>query len=180
MLDVKFINVITNCTSTMRCYLCNATSKQFNDLDNIMARPIIEEHLQYGISSLHAWIRFLGCCLSVAYRLEVEKWQIREDEPLTKSKVENRKKKIQEDFRVKMSLIVDQPKQAYGSSNDGNTARRFFQKAEDTAAITGLNLELLKRLHNILQVLSCGYEIDVDIFEEYSLQTARLSVSVYP
>ena len=158
MLDVKIINVLTDTTSAMRCYLCGATSKEFNNLDNIMMRPIIEEFLQYGISSLHAWIRFLECCSSVAYRLDVKKWQIRENDTDTYSKCEKRKQKIQEDFRVKMSLIVDQPKQTHGSSNDGNTARRFFQNAEVSASITGLDVVLLKRLHNILQVLSCGFD----------------------
>lgn len=42
-----------------------------------------------------------------------------------------------------MGLIVDKPKPVYGSTNDGNTARRFFQNPELSAKITGIVKELI-------------------------------------
>jgi hypothetical protein len=36
------------------------------------------------------------------------------------------KLRIQTEFRKKLGLIIDVPKQNSGNSNDGNTARRFF------------------------------------------------------
>ena len=41
-----------------------------------------------------------------------------------------------------MGLIVDKPKPGYGSTNDGNTARRFFQNPDLSAKITGINKQL--------------------------------------
>jgi hypothetical protein len=54
----------------MRCYLCKATSK---DIDKMVQQPIIEEHLDFGISSLHAWIRMMECCLHPSYKLDLQK-----------------------------------------------------------------------------------------------------------
>lgn len=56
-------------------------------------------------------------------------------------------KKIQEAFKLKLGLIVDKPKPGYGSSNDGNTARRFFQNAY------GVDKDLIERLGTILATI---------------------------
>lgn len=42
-------------------------------------------------------------------------------------------------FYEEMGLVVDLPKQSGGNSNDGNTARKFFDNAEKVASITGLH-----------------------------------------
>ena len=56
----------------------------------ILERPILKENLEFGISWLHAWIRFFECCLHLSYRIEIKKWQIRgKDE---KAEFEIRKK----------------------------------------------------------------------------------------
>lgn len=45
-----------------------------------------------------------------------------------KIKMKLRKEEVQRHFKTEMGLIVDNPKQGgSGSSNDGNTARRFFR-----------------------------------------------------
>ncbi|KAK4872369.1 hypothetical protein RN001_014398 [Aquatica leii] len=134
-------------------------------------------NLQFGISSLHAWIRFFECLLHISYRLDVKKWQSRGED---KVKVESRKKNVQKGFRQKLGLLVDMPKQGYGSTNDGNTARRFFENAEISAGITALDLSLIKRIHVMLQVLSCGFDIDIPMYEAYCIETARLYAQLYP
>jgi hypothetical protein len=48
--------------------------------------------------------------------------------------------------RQQLGLIVDQPKPGFGISNDGNTARSFF---EDDSVSTLI----------LLQVISSGYAI---------------------
>lgn len=74
------------------------------------------------------------------------------------------KKNIQKGFRQQLGLLVDQPKQEYGNTNDGNTARRFFENSMISASITGVDETLI---HVILQVITCGFEIDVPKYEEY-------------
>lgn len=107
MIDGKVCNAATHTKSTMRCYICGATSLQFNDLEK--ERPCKKENLEFGLSLLHARIRFFESILHVAYRLPVKKWNVR----LTieeKQAVENKKKEIQDKFREKLGLLVDIPK----------------------------------------------------------------------
>jgi len=88
-------------------------------------------------------------------------------------------RRIQEQFRSETGLLIDIVKQGHGTTNDGNTARRFFSDPEKAANITGLKKELIERCATILRVLSCGYEIDVDAFRKFCLETARSYVAEY-
>lgn len=97
-----------------------------------------------------------------------------------KESVKERKKNIQVGFRTSLGLIIDQPKQGFGSCNDGNTARRFFENSEMSASITGINIEVIERFHIILQAISSGFEIDVPQFHEYRIDTARRFVALSP
>lgn len=90
------------------------------------------------------------------------------------------KQKVQFAFKQQLHLTVDMPKAGgAGSSNDGNTARAFFQNSEIAAQITGLDKELIDRFHVILQAISCGFEIDIEAYEKYALKTARKYVELY-
>ena len=55
----------------------------------------------------------------------MKKWQIRKQDL---EKVQQRKHTIEGKFRKEMGLLVDVPKPGgSGTTNDGNTARRFFR-----------------------------------------------------
>ncbi|KAG5862633.1 hypothetical protein JTB14_004501 [Gonioctena quinquepunctata] len=73
-----------------------------------------------------------------------KKWQT------DKQSIESRKKTIQK-VSVNNWDFDWQPKQGYGSTNDGNTARRFFRNSDVSASITGLDEGIIKRFHVILQ-----------------------------
>ncbi|XP_025406345.1 uncharacterized protein LOC112680462, partial [Sipha flava] len=90
------------------------------------------------------------------------------------------KKYIQDRFRTETGLLIDVVLQGKGTTNDGNTARRFFKNAELTSAITNVDLQLIKRFGVILKTMSSGYEINLEKFEAYTLETAELYVSLYP
>lgn len=85
--------------------------------------------------------------------------------------MKNRKIKIQNEFRERLGLLVDFPKQGFGSSNDGNTARRFFKNFDISAEITGIDKNLIIRFHIILQCLSSGYNINFIKFGNYCWET---------
>lgn len=55
----------------------------------------------------------------------------------------------------------------------------FFEDSTTSASITGVNEDLIKRFHVILQTLSSGYEIDIIRFQDYAVQTAR-DLKLYP
>lgn len=77
-----------------------------------------------------------------------------------------------------MGLTVDQPKPGFSSSNDGNTARRFFQNSSKSCKITGVDINMINRFHVILQVISSSHDINVHKFKKYTLDTARLLVKL--
>lgn len=49
-----------------------------------------------------------------------------------KSKLEMKKKHLQQQFRQKMGLLVVVPKPYFGSTNGRNTAQNFFDLYEDS------------------------------------------------
>lgn len=176
MVDGKVCNALTGTKSSQRCYICGATPKLMNAINPLVSHDI-KENYDFGISPLHAWIRSLECFIHISYRLIIKKWAITTDEH--KEEIKNRKMEIQKKFKDEMGLIIDRPKPGFGTSNDGNTARRFFKNHEKSATITGLDDELLKRFYIILTTLSSGYEINVDKFESYVQDTRTLYLSTY-
>lgn len=79
-----------------------------------------------------------------------------------------------------MGLLVDCPKQGYGSTNDGNTTRRFFENHDLSSSITGIDAEIIKSFKVVLQTISSGYYINIEKFEAYTKKTAKLFVNKYP
>lgn len=127
-IDGKFCSTLSY-KFVQKCHICAATPKMMNDLDEVRRRPFNERLLAFGLSSLHAWIKYFECLTHISYRLDIKTWQIQQ---ANKAVVEIRKKEIQRRFREEMSVVVDIRKQGYGSANDGNTARIFFSKSADS------------------------------------------------
>lgn len=122
-----------------------------NKLDSIYERPDVIEFYKYGLSTLHAWLRFLECVLNISYNMSFKKWSVRNDEhKILRNK---RKEQIQTEFLEETGMLIDFVKQGNGTTNDGNTARRFFRNFDLSAQITGFDAGLLKRFYVILQVL---------------------------
>jgi len=177
MIDTKVCNSLSETTSAMRCYLCNCTSKNFNDIDKMLSQEIITDRLKFGLSSLHCWIRCFEFLLHLSYKLDTLKWQARSK--IEKELVEKRKRNIQAAFKTELGLNVDKPKAGCGTSNDGNTARCFFEKYQKSAQITGIDQDIIHGFYIILQAISCGYDINVDNFRKYAVELARKIVKSF-
>lgn len=175
MVDGKVCNALGD-TSTMKCYICRASISQMNEIKTLKKHVVQPEMYRFGLSVLHAYIRFFECILHISYRLELKTWKVPKSH---KDKVEERKKLIQTKFRQQMGLIVDVPKQGFGTSNDGNTARRFFQNTDLAAEITGVDKGLIRRFGVILQALNSKYAIKYEEFNKYCLETAEKYVQLY-
>jgi len=78
-----------------------------------------------------------------------------------------------------LHLIADKPKQGLGSSNDGNTARRFFENTPVSAKMLGVDENIIKRFHIILQVLSNEFAVNVTEFKLYCLERVETFASLY-
>jgi hypothetical protein len=115
---------------------------KYNNLS--IKKEVTPEALQFGLSILHARIRLFESMLHVAYKLPVQKWQLRSEDE--KAIVKHGKLEIKE-FRTKMGLLVDVPKSGCGNTNYGNTSRRFFAYPELAGAITALMFQSDSRSH---------------------------------
>lgn len=177
MLDGKTINILTDTSSSQACNIYKATPKMLNDLEKQKNIVCNEEAYKFGISKLHAHLKCYEYLLHIAYKLELQQWQARGEN--AKEKVKERKSKIVTEFYKIMGLVVDQPKQGGGNSNDGNTARKFFKDPSIVSQITGINKELIERFSNILSIISCGHCIKEDIFKTYCFETAQMAISLY-
>lgn len=177
MIDGKVCTAISNEKSCATCPLCGAKPTEMNDIDKVLNKDVRENVYNFGISNLHAKIRCMEFLLHVSYNLTFKKWSVRN--PVFKEQRESTKRKIQEEFKRKLGLLVDIVKHGSGLTHDGNTARRFFSEIDITAEITGLNKELIKRFAIILQTISCGEAIDAKKFGKYAIETAKLFVHHY-
>lgn len=76
-------------------------------------------------------------------------------------------------------MLVDVPKGGYGNTNDGNTSRRFFGDVNVATAITGIDIEVILRFKIILEVISSGFDINVEKFGTYIMVTVKRYVELY-
>lgn len=76
-----------------------------NNLDQMHTFQINEDNFKYGLSTLHAWIKFLECILHIAYKLE--------SAPTTKRTtaqqilISEKKKEIQSHLWEELGIKVD-------------------------------------------------------------------------
>lgn len=176
MIDGKTFGVIAGSSSQI-CGICKASPKMMNDLHILKHRSSDENMYEYGLSTLHCWIRFFECILHIAYRIPIKKWQIRGAD---KDIANQTKSNIQEKLRMQMHLLVDVAKPGSGNTNTGNTARRFFENPYLASLITGVNEQLINNFSVILRTLACGYNINVEKFREYTMHTAAMFIELYP
>lgn len=115
--------------------------------------------------------------LKIAYDLSF-KGKIN-DHPDNRENRAKEKLRIQNEFKLKTGLIIDVPKQGFGNTNDGNTARRFFQDPVLTAEITKVDYELIKRFKIILIALSTCKTVNPDKFQKYANDTANIYIEKY-
>lgn len=177
MVDGKVAQVLTDTSSGAVCTICGAKPTEMNNLEKVRNKPVDESAYQYGLSTLHSWIRFMELILHVSYNLSFEKWSATTAE--NKESKKQKKLYIQRRFREELGLNIDKPKQGTGNTNDGNTARRFFQNYQCTAEITGVDEDLIKRFYILLQVMSSGKNINATEFGRYAYDTAQLFVTKY-
>lgn len=177
MIDGKACNALTNTNSAQKCNMCGATPADMNKIDEVLKREINKSVCDFGLSTLHAYIRFFEWLYHVSIRLDTKSWQKRKD---VKERINAREEHIKNRFHSEMGLRVGIIIQGKGTTHDGNTARRFFENPSKSADITGINNLIISRCAVILKTLSCGYAVNVSAFKNYALDTAHLYVKEYP
>lgn len=136
MADGKLVSILTG-IGAQNCHACLATPSMMNKIDAIIARPVQFTEFTTFLSVLHAWIRSLELCLNVAYRLTIKRAYTQYTKK-QKNDMEKQKAEIKKNLKDGLGIKVGTVKPGgHGNTNDGNLARKFFQKPETTAALTG-------------------------------------------
>ena len=165
---------------TLRCFLCNATSSVFNDLDTLATKfPTKEENLVYGsVCDLYAWMRAFDAINSLSDKLIAKKWRPGKDQ---KDTVESRKNIRNAAYKDQMNLLVDAARSGgVGNSNTGNTARRAFQDEATFAQITGVDQGLIHDIHTLLIGINVDIPLNLEKFRAKGYATAKKWVELYP
>ncbi|GBP65579.1 hypothetical protein EVAR_87555_1 [Eumeta japonica] len=139
MIDGKTFGVVTE-TGVQVCGVCKATPKVMNDLEAVAKLVPDISKFEYGLSTLHAYIRVFECILHIAYRQKIKKWRV--SKPAEKLIVKQTKMEIVKKIKEQMFLSVDIPKPGHGTTNDGNTASLFFEQYSLASSVTGIDEEL--------------------------------------
>lgn len=77
-----------------------------------------------------------------------------------------------------MGINVDKLAQGAGTTNCGNTARRFFEAYELVFQITGVDRESISRLRVLFTALNSDLDINSDKYNGYAIAIAQLSVKI--
>lgn len=163
--------------------MCRMTATDFNNLELVYSKPPPKsESLQYGLSPLHAWIRVFEFLLHIGYKNDpaVRQWRIAKSSEAARI-TECRKKRIQDEIRQKIGLLVDVVRPNAGTTNDGNTARTAFSdKYRSTfAEILGVEQWLVDDFQIVLVALSCGLPIDTEKYAIFCRNLATKYVNTY-
>lgn len=84
-----------------------------------------------------------------------------------------------QNLKTLMHIHPDCPKHNYGSTSDGNSARRFFADPRTASKATGVDEIIIRRFAVILFSLSSGREINTEEFQQYCTTTCLLYEDKY-
>ncbi|KAE8751247.1 hypothetical protein FOCC_FOCC002075 [Frankliniella occidentalis] len=76
-----------------------------------------------------------------------------------------------------MGLHLDMPKQGSGNTNDGNSARRFFENPELTSTILHIDSLPVERFSVLQCVINSEFFTDVKKLEQYCTETCNIYVN---
>ena len=154
--------------------------KDYSVRRGLTEKPLTEHDVCQDFSVLHSYIRFLAFILNLIYRFnaDVLLWgpgKLQTDPQ--KDWLKNSEATIKENAKLNLGLKLDQPNQNIGGTSDtGNTAKRFFSFKSRSIVISLLKCSdaqkaaterFLQRASIILRIVSCGRKIDVESFAKY-------------
>ena len=104
--------------------------------------------------------------------MRLKRWMVKGIE--NKKIYKEEKKRICMELKNELGLNVDCPAQGSGTTNNGNTARRFFANVEKVSRITQVDARLIHQLSVMLCSLNSGYDKNSTKYVEYAKKTASL------
>ena len=172
MYDGKSVVAITrNLTGkaigTQSCQLCFKLPTQFHHASPNEASDNIDSRLtKLGISCLHMWIRCMEYLFNISIRRHID-----HKVTMTSAEFKIEKERLQLMFKERMQLEIFKVKHGAGNTNDGNTARQFFNN-DETARILNIPLEVLHLFRDLITMLNNPHVLIDE--EEYAKKAEQL------
>ena len=108
-------------------------------------------------------LNFFEITILISNLLDFKQHQCRG--PRNKLKRALRKRQIQRAFRAKLHIRIDMPRDSgHGTTNDGNTARKFFENPKIVSKILNVPEDLVRGIAKIWTTLKSGHMIDPEDF----------------
>lgn len=166
--DGKVASIGSDCTSFKTCYICGCPSTYLNFYDawkhhvDFNYKP---QSLKFGLHPLHLKLNTFRYMFNLSTRLHLDrsKSQARgKDAEIAKE----RKKALQQKFREKLQLRVEEVRADGGTSTDGNTVNRAFENPETLAEILELDIHLVTNLVMLIRAISSHFPINLEEFKD--------------
>ena len=144
------------------CHACLLSQNDF--AENCFSQlEIPASILNLGIAPLHILLRSMEFCFYLAITLKVGKCTQKSPEFLAQ------KKEFKQKFREELNLRLFEVDKDFGSSNVGNSCRKFFKEAEKTSEILDLPVEIIEAFHGLNTIISTTHELsNLSEFKELS------------
>ena len=175
MCDMKVLNAIIDNPRQSLCPICFATPDQVNDLDRDFL-PLCDHALsELCISILHFAIRVFEHLIKVGARIQAKVFEFPAYGAEKQGKIALAKDRIIKQFKEELDMDIFQVRPGGGTSNTGNVARDALKQHEFMARVTGLSVELIRRLDHIRISLASTDKLIKDDF----VQFCRTAKEVY-
>ena len=156
-------------------------SGDYNDRQGLTSQPLTHQDVVTDFSVLHSLIRSLYFFEQLAYRInaEVYKWGEKQSDA-DKAALNLAKEEFKQKCPTVLEMQLDMPNPKGGSTDTGNTARKFFSnKSRDKVMrlVQGFNVEqkcyrkLLQNFNIILKVIGSDRLVDVDALADLCQET---------
>ena len=157
MIDGKVCNAITETKSTRNCNVCKIGPKGIN---SSIVPPIVH-HFEFGLPILHSKVNIMNNILNISYRLPFRSQILTVAQ---KSELKVRENVVKEKLKMELGQLIGFVRQGVGSSSTGNRAKAFFHNFETVSNITGIDLEFLRDISQLLHMLSSHEHTNIDDF----------------
>ena len=139
--EPKKAGIATTC-----CHLCLKHMNHFTK--TFFHEPVTLDTLKYGIAPLHTVMNTFQNLFKAGCKKRAE------EEGCSYKEMEV---KLQKLFLEEIGIRVFVPEVGGGNSNTGNVGRRFFQNAEISASILHIDVNIIKNVKELLDIISSGY-----------------------
>ena len=177
MVNGKVISALTG-VPAQNCHICGAKPSSMNIIKSEYNITNIE-NLNYGLTTMHAWMKCMEHILHVSDYLKWKKPTIRGATTVQRAEIQERRKNTRERIKNRLGIHIDRVIQGRGTSNTGNVGRIFLKNYKIISEITEVDMDLIRRYYLIMVALSCGRPINFENFKIFTRQTAELYVSKY-